>query len=99
MSWSTSAALVVPAWIDEKRLIAQDVTPWTELPLWIPESDPEMPGFMQVACTRALAQGLKFRPLEHTLVDTADWLAARDNAGAWREVLSVAKERALLASA
>jgi 2'-hydroxyisoflavone reductase len=88
-----------PAWIDDARLVARDVVPWTELPLWLPASDHAMTGFMSFSCARALGHGLRFRALEGTLADTAAWLAQREHAGAWREVLSRAKEDALLQDA
>lgn len=87
------------AWVDDAKLVARDVVPWTELPLWLPASDPSMAGFMSFSCARALGHGLRFRPLDATLSDTAAWLAQRDHAGAWREVLSRAKEDALLEDA
>ncbi len=87
---------VTPVWIDDATLLAGGVEPWTELPLWIPESDRESGGFMEFACAKAIAQGLAIRPLESTLDDTAAWLAARDNSGAWRSTLPAAKEQKLL---
>jgi len=90
---------VAPAWIAEAKLLAHGIVPWTELPLWLPESDPTTAGFMSFSCGKAMGHGLRFRPLEETLEDTAGWLAQRDNAGAWRNVLSAAREDALLQSA
>jgi len=90
---------VEPAWIDDAKLVARDVVPWTELPMWIPASDDSMAGFMSFSCARALAHGLRFRALGQTLADTAEWLAHRDHAGAWRDVLSRTKEEALLEDA
>ncbi len=90
---------VAPRWIDEAKLIEQGVTPWTELPLWIPASDPESAGFMEFSCARAFAHGLTIRPLSETVDDTAAWLAAREENSPWRNVLSADKERALLALA
>jgi 2'-hydroxyisoflavone reductase len=87
---------VAPSWIGERTLLAQGVVPWTELPLWLPESDPESAGFMSFSCGKAIGHGLRFRLLERTLADTSAWLAQRDNTGAWRNVLSAAKEDALL---
>ena len=37
---------VAPAWIPDATLLAHGVVPWTELPLWLPESDPSTAGFM-----------------------------------------------------
>jgi 2'-hydroxyisoflavone reductase len=89
---------VVPAWIAESTLLAHGITPWTELPMWLPEADRSTAGFMSFSCAKALGHGLSFRPLEQTLSDIAAWLAQRDNASVWRNVLSGAKEDALLKS-
>jgi hypothetical protein len=47
-------------------------------------------------CSRAERAGLRTRALAETIRDTAQWLAARDNAGAWKHVLSADAERTLL---
>jgi 2'-hydroxyisoflavone reductase len=88
---------IAPRWVDDAALVAHGVTPWTGLPLWIPASEPESGGFMHFDCTRALAQGLRIRPLAETIDATAAWLDARNDAGAWRNVLSAEVERSLLA--
>jgi 2'-hydroxyisoflavone reductase len=90
---------VAPAWIAEAKLIQHGIVPWTELPLWLPESDPASAGFMSFSCGKAVGHGLRFRSLERTIADTAAWLAQRDNAEAWRNVLSAAKEDTLLQAA
>ncbi len=50
-------------WIEDDFLLARKVEPWIEMPLWIPENDPEMHGLMACSIDRALAAGLAFRPL------------------------------------
>ena len=80
-------------WVPDRTLLDFHVDPWTGLPLWIPASDPDHAGFDSVATLRAQAQGLTLRPLDETVRDTADWLATRDNAGAWKKVLSDGRER------
>lgn len=85
-----------PAWIDEDALVAHGIAPWTSLPLWLPANDTDSTGFMTMNCARATTAGLAIRPLADTIADTADWLAARDNAGAWKNVMSADAERALL---
>jgi len=89
-------AVVAPAWLPEANLLAHGVEAWMELPLWLPESDSSMAGFISFSSGKAMGYGLRFRPLEATIADTAAWLARRDNALAWRNVLSAAKESALL---
>jgi 2'-hydroxyisoflavone reductase len=58
-------------WTDEERILAADVQPWTELPLWLPGS--EHAGMARADISRALAAGLTFRPLEETVADTLAW--------------------------
>jgi 2'-hydroxyisoflavone reductase len=85
------------AWIAEETLVARGVVPWVGLPLWLPPSEPDSAGFMAMDCTRAAKAGLAIRPLGTTIRDTAAWLTTRDNAGAWKNVLSADAERSLLA--
>jgi len=85
-------------WVDEKTLVDFHVEPWTGLPLWIPSTEGDAGGFMSVNCDKARAAGLATRPLVETVRDTAAWLAARDNACAWRNVQSGARERLLLSA-
>jgi 2'-hydroxyisoflavone reductase len=87
---------VAPKWIDERALIEAGVEPWTGLPLWIPLADAARGAMMQASAAKARAGGLGIRPLAHTLADTAAWLAARDNDGAWKGVMTVDVERALV---
>jgi 2'-hydroxyisoflavone reductase len=88
-----------PQWIDEPALLEHKVEPWTGLPLWIPSTFTDMAGFMECDCRKAQAAGLRVRPLTATIADTATWLAARDNAPAWKAVLDAAGERELLRGA
>ncbi len=62
-------------WVDDAFLVEQGVQPYTELPLWIP-AGPETAGLNLVDCSRALAAGLTFRPLQATVRDTLEWARA-----------------------
>jgi len=64
-------------WISEAFLIEKEVAPWSELPLWIPQSDPDMLGFSDINCAKAIAAGLTFRDLATTARDTLAWDATR----------------------
>ena len=64
-------------WVDEKRLLEAGATPWMEVPLWVPESDPDTAGFSAINCNKAFAAGLTFRPLGETIRDTLAWDATR----------------------
>jgi len=64
-------------WVSEAFLLEKEVAPWSELPLWIPQSDPDMLGFSDVNCAKAIAAGLAFRDLSATVYDTLAWDATR----------------------
>ncbi len=95
----SGAAAPQPFYVDDATLLAQGVEPWVGLPLWIPASDPDSAGFMGFDCRAALQAGLAPRPLTATIEDTAAWLVCRDHAGAWKQVLTAARERAIVAEA
>jgi nucleoside-diphosphate-sugar epimerase len=90
-------------WVPDDVLLAQEVEPWDELPLWIPESSAA--GTWAVGTERAQAAGLRCRPVADTIADTWAWL--RDGGEAelpdWRadhrpRGLSAERQRALLAA-
>ncbi len=85
-------------WVSEDFLLEQGVQPWSELPLWIPESDPSMAGFNHVSIARALATGLTFRPLADTVRDTLAWDAMRLSDTPRRAGLTREREAAVLAA-
>lgn len=60
-------------WVPDEKLLAAGVKPWTELPLWVPEADPEHGGIMLCDNRRAIAAGLTFRPAADTIRATVDW--------------------------
>ena len=56
-------------WVSDEFLQELDVGPWMELPLWLP--DPAWAGMHATDVSRAVAAGLRFRPLAETLVGAA----------------------------
>ena len=78
-------------------LVAHGLGPWVEMPLWIPESDPAMAGFMTEDLSKALAAGLTFRPLEDTVRGTLDWDATRPKDAPRAAGLAPEREKELLA--
>lgn len=65
---SSDARLV---WVGEGFLVDRGVQPWSELPLWLaPSRNPGDAGFLGMDVSRALAAGLRFRPLGETIRDT-----------------------------
>jgi 2'-hydroxyisoflavone reductase len=89
----------VPLWLKDSLLLDFHVAPWIGLPLWIPASEPDSAGLHEVDVDRARGAGLSTRPLAHTVRDTAAWLLRRENVGAWRQVLSDARERQIVSAA
>lgn len=81
-------------WVDEAFLLAEEVAPFTDLPLWVPAVRQSM---MQVDCQRALETGLTYRPLETTIADTLAWANGRSDDYEWRNGLTPEREAALLA--
>jgi len=61
-------------WVGAAFLEQQDVSSWTELPLWF-DAKGEMAGFGTRSNARAVAAGLKFRPILDTARDTLAWVA------------------------
>jgi 2'-hydroxyisoflavone reductase len=59
-----------PVWVEESFVLEQEVGPWMELPLWVPES---LAAFLQMSVAKAVAAGLSFRPVEETARDTLEW--------------------------
>jgi 2'-hydroxyisoflavone reductase len=59
-------------WVPWPFLEAQKVEPWGDMPVWIPAGTAES-GMSQVSIARAVAAGLRFRPLRETAKDTLDW--------------------------
>lgn len=78
-------------WVDDQSLLDAGVGPWMELPLWMP--GPEWAGLLDVDIARALAAGLRFRPVEQTARDTLAWSL---EAGEQRETLAREREREIL---
>jgi 2'-hydroxyisoflavone reductase len=53
-------------WASEEFLLEQEVAPFTELPLWLPQ---EAANLSAVNLSKAISAGLTFRPLEVTIRD------------------------------
>jgi 2'-hydroxyisoflavone reductase len=81
-------------WVDPEFLTAQNVAPFSDLPLWLPES---AWGMSTVKVARAVAAGLSMRSLADTVRDTLAWHEARkDGAVALKSGLSPEREAELL---
>ena len=83
-------------WVEDQFLIDQKVEPWTEIPLWLPESDTQNAGFFAINTTKAISQGLTFRPAADTVRDTLEWEKTRPRDHVWQAGLTPQRESELL---
>jgi 2'-hydroxyisoflavone reductase len=89
-------------WVAAQDILAAGIEPWMELPIWIPPGH-EYEGMHGADVRRALAAGLRCRPVADTVADTWAWMAAFGAGGApvraGRPVLGLgpAREREFLA--
>ncbi|MDT7538798.1 MAG: hypothetical protein QOI82_2383 [Actinomycetota bacterium] len=72
-------------WVPEDVLEEEGAEGWTQLPCWVPSTG-ELAGMMESDTSKAIATGLRSRPVEQTVRDTWEWLQ-RDGMPAPREGL------------
>ncbi len=91
-------------WADEKFLFEKGVSPWTEMPLWVPEQYPIAPeltepwkGAFSISIEKAIASGLRLRPLLESLAEIYEWEKMRNlTEEEWKSGMNSEKERELL---
>jgi 2'-hydroxyisoflavone reductase len=89
-----SGSDAVFTWVDDEFLLAHDVAPFTEMPLWLP---PPLSNLYLVDVSRAFAAGLRCRPLGDTVRDTLAWARRhRPPDWEWRAGLAPDREARLL---
>jgi 2'-hydroxyisoflavone reductase len=76
-------------WVDTDFLLAHEVEPWTELPIWVPPVG-DMANFYACDSSLALRSGLVCRSARETVEDTWSWL--RD-IPEWTPVVSANRPR------
>jgi 2'-hydroxyisoflavone reductase len=93
-----SASDATFTWVDAAFLEANGAHAWTDLPVWMPPTG-EMAGFHRRSIKRALAAGIKFRPILDTCRDTLQWYQSLPEAQRKRlkRGLTPERERKLLA--
>ena len=99
---AATASAVNLVWLSEEFLAENKVSPYQQMPLWIPRE-----GRSVVDCTKAIAAGLRFRPIADTVRDTLQWAKtergdkpfARTGLAADKENELIAKWRALQSTA
>ena len=65
-------------WAGEDFLKAENVEAWSEMPLYLHESDADARGFLAANVDRALDNGLSFRPVRETILSTLTWRKSID---------------------
>jgi len=83
-------------WADERFLLKEGVAPWVDLPLWLPNSDPDLTGFNSINNVKAVKAGLTFKPLSETVSDTLDWIKTRPPVKKLKVGLDLEKEAELI---
>ena len=86
-------------WVDADFLATQRVSPWSDMPVWIPARGATA-GFAQRSIQRALAKGLTFRPFADTVKATLDFYDGQTEARKeqLRAGLAPAREKDVLAA-
>jgi nucleoside-diphosphate-sugar epimerase len=60
-------------WVPAERILAAGISPWVELPVWLPEGE-DHDAMHAGDVSKAIAAGLTFRLLTETVADTWAWL-------------------------
>jgi len=81
-------------WVDPAFLVEQGVEQWMELPLWLHE--PQYAAMQSTPRERALAAGLRTRPIEETARATLAWVRSGDAPADAPAGLDREKERRVL---
>jgi 2'-hydroxyisoflavone reductase len=82
-------------WVDPDFLLDTGIQPWMELPLWV--GGPDFAGMLAADVSKAVNDGLVFRPLQDTIRDTLGWVLSRPTDYQWRAGLPQEREREILA--
>ncbi|TXS45166.1 SDR family oxidoreductase [Streptomyces sp. uw30] len=61
-------------WTEPEVILDAGIEPWTQLPVWVPSGSDMHDALHSADVSRALATGLRCRPVEETVADTWRWL-------------------------
>ncbi|MEZ0067085.1 2'-hydroxyisoflavone reductase [Streptacidiphilus sp. MAP12-20] len=94
-------------YVDDQLFVDHGVEPWTEAPLWLPPAA-DTAAVWEASTAKALAAGLRCRPITESVHDTAAWLFTADGEreafedyrhfAEWAAGLPPEKEQAILAA-
>ncbi len=84
-------------WVSEDFLLQENVSAWSEMPLWLPEeAAPHLKGFMFINCDKAVTAGLRRRPLAETISNTLTWYQTSRANDELKAGIDLQKEQTLL---
>lgn len=81
-------------WVSEEFIEEHDIAPWSEFPLWVPESDSR--GLTMVNNAKAQAAGLEFKPVEEIVREILEWAKTRPSDYEMRAGIEPERETELL---
>jgi 2'-hydroxyisoflavone reductase len=61
-------------WTDPDVVLDAGIEPWTQLPVWVPPGSDLHDALHSADVSRAVATGLRCRPVAETVADTWRWL-------------------------
>ncbi|MEY9872089.1 2'-hydroxyisoflavone reductase [Streptacidiphilus sp. MAP12-33] len=95
-------------YVDDAHFVDQAVEPWTALPFWVPAGREEFAAVWDASSAKALAAGLRSRPVADSVRATAEWLfgpGGQEEAfedyrhfGTWTPFMTAEQEAAVLAA-
>ncbi|MEP7043016.1 MAG: NAD-dependent epimerase/dehydratase family protein [Dokdonella sp.] len=88
-----------PVWVPTDFLEAQKISPWSDMPVWVPGQG-DSAGFTRLNLRKAISAGLTYRPLAMTAVDTLAWFRQQpaERQATLHAGLSAERENAVLAA-
>lgn len=72
------------------------IAPWSQMPVWLPESMEDYAGFSLMSVEKAVRDGMTFRTPEDTVRDILEWDNKRDKSNPMRAGILSEKEEELL---
>ncbi|NRA63952.1 MAG: NAD-dependent epimerase/dehydratase family protein [Pseudobacteriovorax sp.] len=82
-------------WVEESALLAKSITPWTDLPLWVPQTSR---GIHRVDGSKARQRGLTSRAITDTIQATWQSIRSQDILKSEDFGLTLEKEKSLLST-
>ena len=82
--------------VSEDFLQRENVQPWGEMPLWLPEKELSFKGFLLANVDKAVRTGLTFRPLGETVEDILSWRKANFQTDELKAGICAEREQELL---